>query len=142
MPIDRRELCALLPLVALTGAWASADAPKLASGTFRFEDLQPHPNADGTSEGRSITKGAIPTGEQVEVHETTLHPGGVPHPPHSHKHSEFWLIREGTVEIMINGKPHRLGPGSVGFAASGDEHGIRNVGSVPANYFVVAIGPM
>src|SRR5882672_8564338 len=110
MPLNRRDLCALLPLVALTGANASTDTPTLASGAFRFEDLQPRPNADGTSVGRSIVKGAIPTGEQVEVHETTLSVGVAPHPPHRHKHSEFWLVREGTVEITVNGKSYRLGP--------------------------------
>jgi quercetin dioxygenase-like cupin family protein len=70
-----------------------------------------------------------------------LHPGAMPHAPHRHQHSEFWLIREGKVEITINGQAHRIGPGSVGFASSNDEHGIKNVGDGPATYFVVAIGP-
>jgi len=56
-------------------------------------------------------------------------------------HSEMWLIREGTVEITVNGTSYRLGPGSVGFVHSNDEHGIKNVGTTPATYFVVAIGP-
>lgn len=141
MQIDRRELCSLFPLALVTGVWASSEPP-LTSGTFRFGDLQPRQNANGSGEVRSIVKGTTPTGEQVEVHETTLRPGGAPHPPHQHKHSEFWLIREGIVEITINGKPHQLGPGSAAFAASNDEHGIKNVGDVPATYFVVAIGPM
>ena len=45
------------------------------------------------------------------------------------------------MEITVNGTSHRLGPGSVGFVHSSDEHGIVNVGSTPATYFVVAIGP-
>jgi len=141
MQIDRRDLCSLLPLALLTGAWGSSEAP-LTSGAFRFADLASHKNANGSGEARSITKGATPTGEQVEVHETALLPGQTPHPPHRHKHSEFWLIREGDVEITINGKAYRLGPGSAAFAASNDEHGIKNVGQIVANYFVVAIGPM
>jgi mannose-6-phosphate isomerase-like protein (cupin superfamily) len=54
----------------------------------------------------------------------------------------MWLIREGTVELTVNGKNYQLGPGSVGFVHSNDEDGIRNVGAIPATYFVVAIGPV
>ena len=53
----------------------------------------------------------------------------------------MWLIREGTVDITVNDATTRLGPGAVGFVRSNDEHGIKNVGLTPANYFVVAIGP-
>jgi quercetin dioxygenase-like cupin family protein len=142
MQIDRRDLCTLLPLTLLSGALATSESPALTSGVFRFNDLQPKANANGSAEFRNIVNSRTPTGEQVEVHETTLHAGATPHAPHRHKHSEFWLVREGTVEITINGKPYQLGPGSVGFAASNDEHGIKNVGKDPATYFVVAIGPM
>ena len=141
MQMDRRELCSLLPAVLLSGAWVSTDPAPLASAAFPFADLQPHANKNGSGEVRNIVKGGTPTGEQVEIHETMLQPGASPHPPHRHKHSEFWLIREGRVEITINGKPYQLGPGSAAFAASNDEHGIKNIGNVPANYFVVAVGP-
>ncbi len=65
----------------------------------------------------------------------------MPHPPHRHAHSEMWLIREGTVELTVEGKSTQMGPGSVGFVRSNDEHTIKNVGTAPATYFVVAIGP-
>jgi len=45
------------------------------------------------------------------------------------------------VELRVNGTSYRLGPGSVGFVHSNDEHGIKNVGTTPATYFVVAVGP-
>jgi mannose-6-phosphate isomerase-like protein (cupin superfamily) len=86
-------------------------------------------------------KGKLATGEHIETHETTLPPNGYPHPPHHHIHSEMWLIREGTVELTINGTRHRLGPGGLGFVHSNEEHGIKNVGTGPASYYVVAIGP-
>jgi mannose-6-phosphate isomerase-like protein (cupin superfamily) len=90
---------------------------------------------------RKIIKGKLATGEHLEAHETTLPPNGFPHPPHHHLHSEMWLIREGTVELTINGTSHRLGAGGVGFVHSNEEHGIKNVGTGPATYYVVAIGP-
>jgi mannose-6-phosphate isomerase-like protein (cupin superfamily) len=88
-----------------------------------------------------VLKGKLATAESLEVHETTLPPGAVPHAPHHHLHSEMWLIREGTVQLTINGTSHVIGPGSVGFVHSNDEHGIKNVGTTPATYFVVAVGP-
>ena len=33
-----------------------------------------------------------------------------------------------------------IGPGGLGFVHSNKEHWIKNVGNVPATYFVVAIG--
>ena len=137
--LNRRELCSLLPLLAVAGA-CSAEDQQLTSTTFPFDSL-PVKSAEGHTT-RPVTNGTIPTGEHVEVHETTLAPGTTPHAPHKHSHSEFWLIREGTVEITINGQPHRLGPGGVGLATKDDLHGIKNVGTTPANYFVVAIGVM
>lgn len=104
-----------------------------------FDQLPMHKN--NGNEIRSIIKGKLATGEPVEMHETTLQPGSAPHAPHHHEHSEFWLIREGTVELTINGKSQVLSPGSAGYVASNEVHGIKNVGSTPASYFVVAIGP-
>ncbi len=144
MPLTRRELCSVVP-VALLPAWhlaqddPSAGQGPLPSTVYPFDDL-PVRTANN-AQFRDVLKGKLATGESLEVHETTLPPGGAPHPPHHHLHSEMWLIREGTVELVVSGKIYRLGPGSVGFVHSNDEHGIKNVGATPATYFVVAIGP-
>src|SRR5262249_12118397 len=140
MQLDRRALCSLLPLALVTKAWASRE-DSLKSRTFPFNDLQPRQNANGSGEIRSITQGTIPTGEQVQGHESALRPARSQHHEHRHRQREFWLIREGNVEITINGQSYQLGPGSAAFAASNDLHGIKNVGEVLATYFVVAIGP-
>lgn len=142
MSVTRRELCSIFPAALLPGLFAVAStAPQeaLSSGMYPYANL-PVRTANGT-QTRHVLKGKLATGESLEVHETTLPPGGAPHPPHHHAHSEMWLIREGTVEITVNGKGSELGPGSVGFVGSNDEHGIKNVGATPAMYFVVAIGP-
>jgi mannose-6-phosphate isomerase-like protein (cupin superfamily) len=143
MSVTRRELLSVLP-VALFPAILSSEASAaqenaMPSVVFPFEKLPVRtPN---NAQIRDVLKGKLATGESLEVHETTLAPGGAPHPPHHHVHSEMWLIREGTVELTINGTSYQLGPGSVGFVHSNDEHGIKNVGTTPATYFVVAIGP-
>jgi mannose-6-phosphate isomerase-like protein (cupin superfamily) len=142
MTITRREMCillpGLLPAAAALDSFAEASA-SLPSANYPYDKL-PVQRLDH-AEMRQVLKGKLATGEALEVHETTLPPGGAPHAPHHHEHSEMWLIREGTVEITVNGASYRLGPGSVGFVRSNDEHGIRNAGPTPASYFVVAMGP-
>ena len=141
MSLTRREICSLIPALVVAGTaapvFAAQDDP-LPSATFAFESL---PVQDlGHAQVRKIMKGRLATGEHIEVHETTLPPNGSPHAPHHHLHSEMWLIREGTVELTINGIGHRVGPGGLGFVHSNEEHGIKNVGAGPATYYVVAIG--
>ncbi len=142
MSITRRELCYLLPALfpaAVAAPTLAAQDTSLSSATFAFDKLPVQ--ALDHAEMRRIMKGTLVTGEHIEVHETTLPPNGYPHAAHHHVHSEMWLVREGTVELTINGASHRLGPGGLGFVHSNEEHGIKNVGDGPATYFVVAIGP-
>ena len=142
MSWTRREVCSLIPALVTAGApfpALSAQDDSLPSATFAFESMPVQDS--GHAQIRPIMKGKLATGEHIETHETTLPPNGSPHPPHHHVHSEMWLIREGTVELTINGTTHRLGPGGLGFVHSNEEHGIKNVGTGPATYFVVAIGP-
>jgi mannose-6-phosphate isomerase-like protein (cupin superfamily) len=143
MSVTRRELMAMAPGLAIPGvllAPANADEVKaLPSAMFPFEKMSV--NKSEGAEYRAVMKGKLATGEAVVVHETTLGLGSMPHPPHRHEHSEMWLIREGTVELYVEGKTTQMGPGSVGFVHSNEEHGIKNVGKEAATYFVVAIGP-
>lgn len=135
--ISRRQLCLLAPALA-AGTALMAEEPSLKSHAYRFEDL---PAKTGkTSTFREILKGKTHEGCPLEIHETDLAPGAMPHPPHHHAHEEMFFIRQGVVEVTIAGKTTRLGPGSAAFIASNDEHGLRNVGSTQAQYFVIEIG--
>lgn len=142
MSLTRREVCSLIPALVTASASLTASAAQddsLPSATFAFESMPVQDS--GHAQIRNILKGKLATGEHIEAHETTLLPNGFPHPPHHHVHSEMWLIREGTVELTINGATHQLGRGGLGFVRSNEEHGIKNIGTGPATYFVVAIGP-
>ena len=145
MSLTRREMClllpgAMLPVAAAARAEDSGKSDSLASGAFAFETLTVHTTPSG-AQTREALKGKLVTGEALETHATTLPAGAMPHPPHHHVHSEMFLMREGTLELTVNGKTYQLGPGAIGFVRSDEEHGVKNVGTTPANYFVVEMGP-
>jgi len=135
MDYSRRELT-LLSAVFI--AAAQAQKTKLAGRAYRFEDLPVKENA--SSRGRAVLDGLTHSGFRVHVHETELPPGGAPHPPHHHEHEEIVMVREGTIEVTIDGVATKVGPGSVAFVASNQEHGWKNVGEGRAQYFVVELG--
>jgi len=133
MSYTRRDLSLLLPAL-LAAAEAQADTAALPSKTFAFEDLTLK------GKGRAVLDGKNHKGVGIECHETQLAPGEIPHAAHHHEHIELVMIREGLMEVTINGKSTRLGPGGVAYLASNDEHGWKNVGDKMAHYFVIAVG--
>ncbi|MGA7159196.1 MAG: cupin domain-containing protein [Acidobacteriaceae bacterium] len=143
--LNRRDLTlALTAFASLSALGADAqpsdNAPRLThSQIFAFDQLPVHKAPNGMV-SRSVLRGTLATGEFVEVHETTLPPGEMPHPAHRHTHSEFLLIREGTLQVDSDGKQGIVHSGDVVFTASAVLHSLKNVGQVPANYFVVAVG--
>lgn len=117
--------------VAVTGAQPAA----LSSTLFEWTTLTAQPNRTG--EVRRVVQKATATLEELEIHITTLRPGEESHPPHRHVNEEILIVKEGTVEALVNGEQKRGGPGSLIFQASNQLHNIRNVGSTPATYHVI-----
>ena len=139
MDHTRRQLALLFPaLAAAAQAQTAAPNTKLPSKCFRFEDLPVKQN--GPNQSRAIMNGLTHGGFPIEIHETDLAAGQAPHPPHHHVHEEAVIVIEGTIEFTVGGVASKLGPGSVAFAASNEEHGQRNVGEGRARYVVVTLG--
>ena len=137
MEISRRQLCGLLPLLALR---VNGEENRIPSKAADFKDL-PVEKASNGAEFRRLVTGKGYNSVPMEIHETILPAGGAPHPAHHHPGDELFFVMKGTVEVTINGKSSKLGPGGAAYAAGGDEHGIRNAGTEPAQYFVATMGP-
>jgi quercetin dioxygenase-like cupin family protein len=132
--MTRRDLT-LMSAAFIAAAKAQKAAPvTLPSKTYRFEDLVLKGNS------RAVFDGMTHTGFHVDLHETQLAPGAMPHQPHRHDHEEIIMIREGTIEVTNEGNVSTVGPGGVIYNASNDLHGMKNIGETMAHYFVVALG--
>ena len=138
MDSTRRSLFAALPMLAVSAAFAADSSQQLRSFIKPFGQLPAKSNGGNTF--RPILDGVTHTGEHLEVHETTLAPGGSPHPPHRHKHEELFLMTKGNLAVTIEGKTKVIGPGAAAFVHSGELHGVHNQGDQDAQYFVVATG--
>jgi len=134
--LTRRDFKLLLPMLAAAGARAQR-AP-LTSRTYRYEDLPVRTTEAARS--RAVFDGLSLNGFGIEMHETELAAGRAPHPPHHHVHHEMVVIREGTLEVMISGRGTTLGPGSVAYIVSNEEHGWKNVGTTVARYYIITLG--
>jgi mannose-6-phosphate isomerase-like protein (cupin superfamily) len=159
--MSRRDLCVSLPALAAIGASASqsaaaqqksgppqhapskASSSLAASRAFDFDQMPVRTMANG-GESRDIVAGTLATGELVRLHQSMQVAEAEANPLHVIEHSEFILVREGVMEFQHEGASglvsERVGPGGVFYVAYGTRHTVKNVGGVPASYFVVAIG--
>jgi len=128
----------LIPAILPSGA-SEAQEDSMPSAVYPFEKL-PVRTPNG-AEIRAVLKGKLATGESLEVPRNDAAARGHAASGTPSRAFRNVLVREGTVELTINGNSHRFGPGSVGFVHSNDEHGIKNVVTTPATYFVVAWAP-
>jgi len=133
IPVASSLLAAAIVVIRVHGAQAT-----LPSGIFSYDELKVQKNS--TTEIRQMFTGGTHSGYRIDLHETALAAGQMPHAPHRHVHEELVLVREGTLEVTVGTKPSRVGPGSAVYVASNEEHGWKNVGTSPAKYFVMALG--
>ena len=126
-------LFCLMFVAAITLAQPRSTA--LGSTVFDWNALTEKPTKTGST--RALFQAPTALLDELECHVTTLRPGLDPHPPHQHVEEELYVIKEGTVDILIGGEHKQVGAGSVIFAAVNQPHGIRNAGTTPATYHVI-----
>ncbi len=136
--MTRRDLVVALIAISVTlcvVALADQSASVMQSSAFDWNSVAAKPTPVGSV--RSFFRTPTATLNELELHVTTLNPGQASHPPHRHPNEELVIIKEGTVEALVQGEWKRLGPGSVIFNASNQLHGLKNVGDGPATYHVI-----
>ncbi len=114
-------LLALSSLALVTNVRAqapAADAPKppkatMGSTVINWDKLEVKTTKTGAR--REVFDAPTATLNNFECHVTTLNPGEIPHQPHRHPDEEMIVIKEGTLEVTINGQSQRAGPGSIFF---------------------------
>jgi quercetin dioxygenase-like cupin family protein len=136
MLTKRDTLVAVFTACATLGAvtFAKTETPIMGSSIFDWNDIKVTPSKVGST--RKFFQAPTATLDELECHVTTLNPGETPHAPHKHADEEIIIIKEGTVEALVNGQMKQVGPGSVIFQAANQLHSIRNVGKTPATYHV------
>lgn len=143
MKITRRDLlvAAVSISLAFTGiALAqSVGKPVMHSSVFNWSDLKAVPTKVG--ESRGVFDAPTPALAEFECHITTLNPGEAPHPPHRHADEELMVIREGALEALQGDKTNIVTTGGIIFEASNELHGLRNIGTNPATYYVFKFTP-
>jgi quercetin dioxygenase-like cupin family protein len=128
-------------MLAASGFGRANAAPQtLPSKCYEFGRLAEKTNPENHNETRDVFDGLTHDGTHLDLHITTLMPGQMPHPEHQHVWEEVIFIQSGTLEVTIVGKKTRIGPGSVAYVYSNEQHGWKNVGDSPAQYFVLAVG--
>jgi XRE family transcriptional regulator, regulator of sulfur utilization len=141
--ITRRDfVVAAVSILATAGVVALAQTaakPVMHSSVFNWSNLKVEPTKMG--ERRFVFDSPTPALAELEMHITTLNPGESPHPPHQHPEEELMIIREGTLEALQGGKTNIVEAGGVIFEASNEFHGLRNVGTNRATYYVLKIAP-
>ena len=126
----------VLSLAGQKNVQRTSDGDSLLSNVYYWNKFEP--KKEDTRVRRQILDGKTFALDYLEIHASTLEPGKAPHPPHLHAdQDELMIVKEGQVKITIGGTSKILGPGSIAFAMSGDEHGIENAGNTQATYYIL-----
>jgi quercetin dioxygenase-like cupin family protein len=109
----------------------------LRSSAIDWDKLEAKSTANDTR--RYLVNSPTLTFTNLEIHATTVQPGRPATPAHRHPWIQLIVMKEGIMQATINGVPKSAGPGSIIFIASNDLQSMKNVGSVPATYHVIAV---
>ena len=115
-------------------AAASAKEP-MKSQVFEWAALKAVAIPNG--ERRMVLDGPTATVDLLHVHVTSLGVGQVSGDAVRHPRDEVLIVKEGEVEVSLDGTTQNAGPGAILFFASGAVTRLKNIGAGPATYYVI-----
>jgi len=129
---------AILPLMAnAQNSEAAKPAPeKMGSFVLPWDKLAPN-TPTKTGARRAVFEAPTATLDKFHLHVSTLNPGENTGALHRHPQEECVIVKEGTLEINIDGKKSTAGPGAVIFYSANENENMTNIGPTPATYFVL-----
>jgi uncharacterized cupin superfamily protein len=126
------------PLLLLAPVLRAADAPApMASGVIHWDKIRLQPSPTGAR--TTVFDAPTVTLDKFHCHVSKLNPGKDTGAPHRHPQEELVLLKEGTLEVNINGKVETAETGSMIFFSANELENMRNPGTVPALYYVFQV---
>ncbi len=126
---------------AAPAAETPAPAGKLPSRVYAWDQIEASATPTATGKRRLVFDTPTDTLDKVHCHISTLNPGERSSAPILHLQEEIIIIKEGTIEATYDGKAVNAPAGSVIFFAANAVTSLRNVGTVPATYYVINYYP-
>ena len=112
-------------------------AGKLGSVVFDAARSVPKPTKTGSR--HEIFNGATTTAENFECAVISLNAGQRDDSPARRPEEQLLAVKDGLLDVTINGKSERGTPGTIFFIASNDTHTVKNATGQPASYHLFRI---
>jgi mannose-6-phosphate isomerase-like protein (cupin superfamily) len=124
--------------------FARAAGKRLPNTTLNLSDVKVTPaDYEGKPTGKAAVyfDGESASLKNLQVGRFLLNAGSEPHPPHRHVDEELLIVSQGTGEMYTNGKTYPIKPGAIMYCDPNVEHGIKNTGKQPLEFFWVKYVP-
>jgi quercetin dioxygenase-like cupin family protein len=129
-----------VPLLSLLLLLAGIQPPQPAAAPMRSGVIDGNtlaPTQTRTGQRRDVFDAPTGTLDRLHGHITTLNPGENTGPLHRHPQEELVIVKEGAVEVNIDGRKQMAAAGSIVFFGVNENENMTNVGQTPATYLVL-----
>ena len=124
--------------------WARAQGKHIPNTLVNQADVKMEDVAyEGKTSGKAgvYLNGNTAGTQSMQVGRFLLDPGAQPHAPHRHADEEILIVTRGSGQILCDGKSYVVKPGAVMYADPNVEHGIKNTGARPLEFYWVKYVP-